>query len=494
MKLIKNTFLLTFSFILSRGLAIVWNLYLARLFATKLDELSVYLFIITQFGIFSILAEGNITYAIQHFISNDSNEQRESDKNYWAFSFYSRVILGLLFGLILYFIVIFQYPNSGSNAFLISLTLLVFNIGSAPMGILIANNEFKLQTYSYLINSIVFTIGAIFIISITSDIKYILFILLLANVISSIYSLYHGFRLYGIPKLASHLKSVSLKIFRFSLPLVVASFCFVFFYRMDVNIIANSILPKDVTYVSMALMFYFLIVDLLWSQLASAMTPTLLRKWNDGQESRNYVIERFINLLSIYSILTSIMCVGLVLFGKILFYFFLGESGSFENIVDILFYLLLGLPFLVGYAFLHRIFLIKNTSVTFMIYSSSILFFKFIIVFLFHDFFSALSLAILSSFLIMIVYILFIFFMNDLRIFKRVFLSNFLKLAFINALLVSFIIFSQIDITLINKIICGLIICLTTLLIFRKVLFNELGRLRFFLKKSSLKKQNIEIL
>lgn len=461
-------------------MSIVWNVYVARSFSTKLDDLGVYLFIITQFGIFSILAEGNISYAFQHFISKDSLKQNDSDEKYWSFSFYSKILLGLIFGLGLYFVVINQYPNSSINALLIAITLFAFNIGSATFGILIAHNQFKLQIYSYLINSILFTIGALIIVSLTKNITYILMVLFIANLIAAIYSLYHGFKLYGLPILVADFRKFSLKIMRFSIPLLIASFCFTFFYRMDVNVIAKTMSPKYVSYVSMAMMFYFLIVDLLWSQLASAMTPNLLRRWSDGQDSRNYVVERFISLLSIYSILTSIMCVGLIFFGNAFFDLVLGKSGGFQNVLPILYYLLLGLPFLVGYAFFYRLFLINNTSFSFMLYSSFILLVKFLLVFLFHDILGFQLLVIISGVMLIIVYILFIFFMSELNVFKKLLLVNLYKILFVNLLLFSIVFFFPGNHLTLSKIFYGLLICLFSVFLFRGILINELSKLKIF--------------
>jgi gliding motility-associated-like protein len=209
---------------------------------------------------------------------------------------------------------------------------------------------------------------------------------------------------------------------------------------MDINIIAKTMTPIYVTYVSMALMFYFLIVDLFWSQLASAMTPDLLRKWSEGEDSRKNVINQFLAIISIYSILTCFMCVGLKFFGGTIFTVVLGKSGNFQNILPILYYLLLGLPFMVGYAFFYRLFLLNNTSVKFMIFSLGFLSIKIILIALLYTILNYQSLVILSSLILLSVYLSFILFMSELLSFRKLMLLNFSKVLFVILLLVLFII------------------------------------------------------
>ena len=257
MQLFKNTLWLTLSFTISRGISIFWNIYLARTFSTSLNDLGVYMYIMAQFSLFSILAEGNISYTFQHFISKEFLSKDESVIQYWTFSFYAKFVLGVVFGLALYLIIINQYPDYQFTAFLVSITLLVFNIGAAPIGIFIAHNDFKVQIVSYLINSLFFATFSIFAIMFTKNINIIIGILLFSNVTASSYSLYAGIKLYGLPKKHNDIFNLTKKILKFSAPLLVASFCFSFFYRMDINIIAGKMTANYVSYISIALMFFF---------------------------------------------------------------------------------------------------------------------------------------------------------------------------------------------------------------------------------------------
>ncbi len=76
MSLVSNTLKLSFAFVITKILQLFWNIYITRLFTDELDELGVYLFIITQFSIFSIIAEANISYSVQHFISIDQLKKK----------------------------------------------------------------------------------------------------------------------------------------------------------------------------------------------------------------------------------------------------------------------------------------------------------------------------------------------------------------------------------------------------------------------------------
>lgn len=479
MKLFRNTFWLSVSFLVSRGMSIVWNTYLARTFASQLEELGVYLFIMAQFALFSILAEGNISYTFQHFISKEALTREESAKKYWAFSFYAKVVLGIIFGLVLYFIVVEQYPNSSFSAFLVAVSLLIFNIGAAPLGILIAHNQFKVQIISYLINSLVFTISAMIAVMLTKNINIIFSVLIFANLVASIYTLRKGIVLYGFPIRNIGMWELSKKILSFSIPLLIASFCFTFFYRLDINIIAKKMPAQYVTYISLALMFFFLIVDFLWSQLASAMTPDLLRNWTEGEIAKNNAINQLLILLSVYSVLSCFMGVGLKIFGDFLFKLLLGKKGDFQNILPILYYLLMGLPFIVSYAFLYRLYLLNNTSTKFMIYSLLFLAIKFILFYLLVDALNFHLLTILSGGILVIVYLCFIFFMKELKKFRKIMMWNFLKV-FVTMLLLAIYIFlfpaREISFPMIFS---GIAMSFLVILIFWETLKPQLFRLKY---------------
>jgi O-antigen/teichoic acid export membrane protein len=452
---------------------VVWNTYLARTLASDLDQLGIFMFIMTQYAMFTILAEGNISYTFQHFIAKESTDLTESGRKYWTFSFISKLIFGLFFGVILFFVIINQYPNQVISAFLISSALIIFNVGAAPLGILIAHNEFKLQISTYLINSISFTLGAILVISYTKNINYILFVLFISNLIAAVYSMSNGFKVFGSFIWSINFRQLFSKLLKFSLPLLIASFCFTLFFRMDVNIIATNMSAIYVSYISMGLMFYFLIGDLLWSQLASAMTPELLRKWNDGQESRNSVINSFLGLLSLYSIVTSLMCISLKFMGEWIFNFALGKSGDFINVLPILYFLILGLPYLVIYAFFYRIYLLNNSSFKFMVYSLLCVVVKFILIYLLVNYISYKVIVLLSGGIMAFVSLIFILGMKELKGYKNILLIMYLKISVITITLFYFnIIFPKYVLTY-EIGIFSFFICLISILFFKKTLLVE---------------------
>jgi O-antigen/teichoic acid export membrane protein len=452
---------------------VIWNTYLARTLASELEQLGIFMFIMTQYAMFTILAEGNISYTFQHFIAKESTDLTESGRKYWTFSFISKLIFGIFFGFILFFVIVNQYPNQVISAILISCALIIFNVGAAPLGILIAHNEFKLQISTYLINSIAFTLGAILVISFTKNINYILFVLFFSNLIATVYSMFSGFKMFGSFIWSSNFRQLFSKLLKFSLPLLIASFCFTLFFRMDVNIIATKMSAVYVSYVSMGLMFYFLIGDLLWSQLASAMTPDLLRKWNDGPESRNSVINSFLGLLSIYSILTSLMCISLKFMGEWIFMLALGKSGDFINVLPILYFLILGLPYLVIYAFFYRIYLLSNSSFKFMVYSLFFVAVKFILIYLFVNYVSYKVIVLLSGGIMAFVSLIFILGMKELRGYRYILFSTFLKILVITITLFYFNILFPNYVLTYKIAIFSFFICLLSFLFFRKTILAE---------------------
>lgn len=477
MKIIKDTFWLSISFLVGRGMSVIWNAYLARTLSDKMDELGVYMFILSQFALFSILAEGNVSYAMQHFISKENRTLEVSIKDYWPFSFYSKIVLGIIFSIFLYFVVVQQYPHAQLQAVLIALTLLVYNIGSAPIGIFIAYSNFKVQITTHLINSLVFTVSAIIAVTLSKNINIIISVLLLSNLIGAIYCLWGGFSKYGLPKYNTKIFDLTKKIIAFSLPLLVASFCFTFFYRMDINFIANKMETKYVTYISLSMMFFFLIGDFLWSQLAAAMTPSLLKKWSDVEIGRVKAVNQMIGLLSIYSVITSLLVVGFKFFGQFIFQLLLGVNGKYEIIIPILSYLLIGLPFMVSYAFLYRVYLLGNSSIKFMLYSLLFLCIKYILLYFFFDLLGYQIFTILSAVVMVFVYLSFILFMRDLNDTRNLVAFNFLKV-FSAMVFLSFYIFHfSNDNGSIYMILTGLALCLIIISVFWKTIVSSDGKL-----------------
>jgi O-antigen/teichoic acid export membrane protein len=477
MKIFKDTFWLSISFLVGRGMSVIWNAYLARTLSDKMEELGVYMFILSQFALFSILAEGNVSYAMQHFISKENYTLEDSIKQYWPFSFYSKIILGIVFSFFLYFVVIQQYPHAQFQAFLIALTLLFYNIGSAPIGIFIAYSNFKVQITTHLINSLVFALSAIIAVSLSKNINIIISVLLLSNLIGAIYCLWEGFSKFGLPKFDTKIFDLTKKIIAFSLPLLVASFCFTFFYRMDINFIAKKLETKYVTYISLSIMFFFLIGDFLWSQLASAMTPSLLKKWPDVEIGRLKSVDQMTGLLSIYSVITSLLVVGLKIFGQFIFQLLLGVNGKYEIIIPILNYLLIGLPFMVSYAFLYRVYLLGNSSIKFMSYSLLFLGIKYVLLYLFFDLLGYQIFTILSGIVMVFVYLSFILFMRDLEKTRNLIVSNFLKVFAAMGFLSFYIFYFSEDNKSIFMIISGLVLCISIICIFWKSIISTDGKL-----------------
>lgn len=477
-KLINNTILLSLSFLIGRGLSILWNGYLARVFSGNLEELGIYLFIVTQFSVISILAEGNVKYTVQHFISKKLLTREEAIEKFWYFSLILKLLYSIVFSFILFIIIIEQYPAYWISALWVSLSLIAFNLGSAPIGLFISQNTFKPQIISYLLNSILFTIGAAVSLIFIIDISVILFLLFISNLISALYMLRKGFIAFGKPDKEVNIlgfKSTAKEFLKFSIPLMVSSFCYSFFYRIDINLTAKQNLPEYVSYISYALMLFFLVGDFLWSQLATAMTPDLLRKWSSNcSDDRRKSIDQLLTLLSIYSIISVLSILFLEFFGKYFIELFLGSNGGFAGVIPILENLMLGLPFMVSYAYLYRVFLLHNRTFKFMLFSITFLVLKILIV-TYYPKLDYYNYSLISTLLLIVVFACFILFMKILNQYRNRllrFLANLLVI-FILMLVYMFYIEKSGTFSIFYKLLISILIFAESVLLLRQNLMSD---------------------
>lgn len=428
MKLIKNTILLSISFTLGRGLSIIWNFYLAKTFANELSNLGIYLFEISQFALFSILAEGNLSYSFQHYISKDRLSENEAISEYWYTSLLLKLFFGIVFSILLFFTIVYYYPNESINALFFSLSLFVFTIGSAPIGLMIAFNNFKVQINAFLLNTVIFTLISILVLYFFKDLQYIVIVLLISNIITGLYSLYHGYKSFGYPTKSLNFKYTTNKIVSFSIPLLVSSFCFTFFFRSDINITALELDSRYISFISFSIMLFFIIVDFLWSQFASAMTPNLLNIWgSDNVVDKNNSINQFRFLVGFYTVISLFIIFFIKLFASYFVNFFFASSHDFLNIFIITTNLLIGLPFIVAYAFLHRIYLIDKTSLNFMALSLLFLFLKVLTYYFLINKIEYKYLSAISVLYLIIVNFLFLILWGKLAPYRKILLIDFLK-------------------------------------------------------------------
>jgi O-antigen/teichoic acid export membrane protein len=210
------------------------------------------------------------------------------------------------------------------------------------------------------------------------------------------------------------------------------------------------------------------------------MTPNLLRKWNEGESEKANAINQLLILLSIYSVMACLMGIGLRFFGDLLFNVMLGKKGDFQNVIPIMYYLLMGLPFIVAYAFLYRLYLLSNTSTKFMIYSIIFLSVKFALFSILFNILNYQMLAILSGGILVIVYVIFIFYMNELKPFRFIMLKNFFKVFAVTVMLgIHMILFSSKEKSIL-MVLSGIMLCASAILLFRKTIALQLRKIKSF--------------
>lgn len=418
MSLINNFYKLSSTFLITKFLIIFWNIYLANSYENDLVELGTYMFMISQFSVISILAEGSLSYTIQHFISSKKLTKVNAISKYWFFSLFTRFLVGLICSIVLFIIVYVQFPERVLDSIILSLTLLVFNVGAAPNAIFISFNNVNPMVISNMLNVTISVIAAVLLNIYFESITAILLAFLIGNTSHSIYLLYVGFKDFGFCRLNSDFKNDFHKIFiKFSLPLVVASFCYTFFFRIDVNFLV-LFSTELVTYLNYALILFFIFFDVIWSQFAVSFTPNLIREWNIDNKNRDNNIEKFFILLSFFSLVMVISILFLHSFGGFFIELILGSNGGYYKIIPILNFLLLSFPFLLFYSFFYRVYLIKNSSLKFMFYSLVFLITKALILNFLNETYLFKFSGLVSSILLILVSVLFVNFTKTLKDYK----------------------------------------------------------------------------
>lgn len=428
MTLVSNTLKLSLAFIITKILSLFWNIYLTRLFTDNLEELGIYIFVITQFSIFSIIAEGNISYAVQHFVSTGQLNKKEAINEYWSFSFVSKLITSLICSLALFLVIIIQAPDYFLSAVLISLNLFVYTIGTSPNALFICFNKFNPLVISNILNISIFTIFGVIFLTYFKDLNYALFAMLIGNFIHTVYMLFYGFNefkgLDGLKKLPLQLNNILLK---FCLPVAIFSFCSTLMYRVDFNIFEYLLSPDLIVYLGFATMCFFIMFDLIWGQLGVAITPELIRKWSSGNNLvKEKVISQFLSLFSLFTIISIFLIIGLKFFGIFFFTFLLGEDGDFFKIIPLLNNLIFSTPFFLGFSFLYRLYLVEYSTFKIMIYSLIFICIKlFLTLILPKDYVFAYSTLITSFILVLVCFSLML--MKSLKIYRKAILSSFFK-------------------------------------------------------------------
>ena len=241
------------------------------------------MFIITQFSIFSIIAEFNISYSVQHFISIKHLNIKNAVKEYWTFSFMSKLIISILTSLILFSVVALQFPDYIFSAILIAINLFIYNIGTSPNPLFICFNKFNPLVISNILNVFVFTLSGVVLLYYFKDVNSALIGMLIGNIFHTIYMLYNGFNAFGLVREFDKLKTQLYEILiKFSL--VAIFICSSLIYRID----DFGLLIDSQLYLFVVNCF-FIMFDLLWSQFV-AFTPNLLRQWSSNEKSLNKVL------------------------------------------------------------------------------------------------------------------------------------------------------------------------------------------------------------
>ncbi len=405
-RVLRNTGWLLLSLFFGKVLSLAWNLYLARYFNSAPEQYGYYMLLLSQYAVLGILAEGNVRYGVQQFIAEGMNEEERERKKEeaWPFIIGARVITGGTAGFIYFLLMALKYPFLAGPSFILGVTLLGYVVGSAPLGIFGGREEFRPDARSSMIHTGVFVGSAFLMTWFTSHLVFLALCSLLATVASSGYIWRKALKSFGRPRgIPGSLRTHGGRFFKFCAPRLGSSVLFMFFYRGDILVITDELGPESAGVYNIALMLFFLFIDVTWSQFGAAFTPSLISRWSGDRhtaENRRLIRE----ILKSYTVVGIVALFGLLLLGRPLMTLFFGRGGIWVAAADPLFGLAVGFTAVVGYSLLYRLVLLERGPNYYLGVSLVVVGLKFIIVRTWAPHWGLTGIALFTSFAMILFY------------------------------------------------------------------------------------------
>ena len=350
--MIRNTLWLISSFVTGKVVASVWQLYLARYFTDSPEIYGYYRLLLTQYAVWIIVAEGSITYAVQQFIASDKNNLDRKIWDLWPFVVGGRVLLGLLSAMIFMVLTGLQYPMLIPSVFILSVTLVVYAIGTAPLGLWAGMADFRPEAKASILCMVTFIGLAVIAINITNNIVFLILCSFFSALAQGIYLWHRALRKWGVPRGIAHsVKIEGMKFLRFCVPLTISAFVFRFFFMGDMMVITNVLGPEAAGVYSISLMLFFLVANLTWSQFGKAYTPVLIANWNSNN-SKVFVSGQLRQILSFYAFVNICLIIGTGILGRQVMTLVFGSGSPWVGATEPFLWLLLSFLPAVMYALL----------------------------------------------------------------------------------------------------------------------------------------------
>ena len=371
--LIRNTLWLSLSFLFAKGLTTLWQLYLARFFVATPELYGDYMLLVTQFSIWLAFADGSIVHASQQLLSKSQINEKECSEHLTS-AFIFRFILGSIASVGYISMVSIEFPGLTFPAAFLALNIIIFSIGTSSFGIWSLKQNFRIESISGIISTFFFIFSAWIVTLFTESIEIILACFLLSTTISSAYILTKTIQQWSYaPVSLNRLSEIFQQYLPLCLPLTILAFIFLFYFRGDMMFVAARVGSVNVGVYGIALLIFFLVLDITWGQFGKAYAPQLLRHWFDRNDKIDLIKKELHAIFEIYTFIGILVMAGTVILGPVVFSFVFGEKSPWLIVSDPLFWLLTGLMPTIGYSLVSRLILVEGKQSNLVAFSSALI-------------------------------------------------------------------------------------------------------------------------
>jgi O-antigen/teichoic acid export membrane protein len=328
---------------------------------------------LTQFTVWLALADGSLAYATQQVLSKQYINEKDFHEHLTAALLF-RVFLGLASGFGYFLVISLQFPSLIFPTGLLAFNILVYAIGTSSLGIWAAKQDFRVESYSSIIGSLFFVIPAFLVTFVTDSIAGILACYLLGTFVSSTYIFSRTTRRWNYRQVSlSRIREIFMQYLPICLPVTISAFMFFLYFRGDMMFVAGENGSETAGVYGIALLIFFLVVDIIWSQFGKAYTPRLLNHWHERYKIMETVLRELNTILDIYSFIGIVLITGVAILARPIFSIIFGEQSPWVNAAPPLFWLLTGFISTIGYSLVSRLIMVEGKNTKAMILGSIII-------------------------------------------------------------------------------------------------------------------------
>lgn len=380
--LIKNTFWLSASYLITKAITLFWQIYLAKAFCDDLKTYGEYTFLTSNLAVWLPIADGSLTHVYQTLKCSGLRNHSEI-QSHTRVIYALRIVLGIIsfFGFITS--VVLQSGFISTAAIIIAFQLIVVAIGTSPLPILAAKQKFQIEAISTTLSSLFFVLPAFVLIDYNKSITLIAFFSLFGTVVSCLY-IYKShnepdcvFKIISINDLTLISNYVKLCI-----PFTVSAFLFAFLIRCDIAYVYRSHGAETVGVYSVATMVFFIVLDLIWGQFGKAYTPTISAGWSVESE-RKIFKNRIRWLFKIFSLITTVAIILEMLFYNSAMKLVIGPRTALLNSEPLLIILSVGCYSVIGHSIIVRLLMVESGVLGINLSLIAGIVFKFVVLYLF---------------------------------------------------------------------------------------------------------------